>query len=412
MQWAEKYKSFKQKNNLKNISFVFLNIFLILLALNLISRNFFITQKEIMLLATVYVLIGFLLLNIPFTKLFKFIINKRSKKNDFVKAIGGLFFIFLSFVFLLFTDSQMIWVASIPLMISGLDLLLKSLKIQKKELYVLSFASFIYAIFYIVVYTVPFVWNALQKFSIIVSNVFGASFGPTVSGFWIFIIFVIFSKTIFFNTKNKKRALLINLHLVLLLVFWITYMAIISIIGFETKSNALNHHFYFFIACLILTFWFVNKIELFQGKIKAKKQKKLLKKVTIWAAVLLLISVILLTTFTGYNVQQNSTKNILFYGSLNNTIGRFDTPDYDKYGDGASGMFGMFPIYLSEAGYNCKILVNDEDYFLNLTFPPLSDKNLTRYSNFTDYVEIIENNRLTSEIFEDIDVFLFFSPNF
>ena len=107
-----------------------------------------ITEKNLMLLATVYILIGFLLFNIPFTKLYLILFNKYSERYDILQTISGLFFIFLSFVFLLFTDFQMLWIASIALLISGLDFCLKGLKVIKKELYVLAFVAFIYSVFF------------------------------------------------------------------------------------------------------------------------------------------------------------------------------------------------------------------------------------------------------------------------
>jgi hypothetical protein len=58
-------------------------------------------------------------------------------------------FILFSFLILFLTRITMLWFASISLVIMGLYLLLYELKIQKKELYILSFFSFVYCLFFI-----------------------------------------------------------------------------------------------------------------------------------------------------------------------------------------------------------------------------------------------------------------------
>ena len=312
----------------------------------------------------------------------------------------------------------MIWITCISLILCGLNLLLQAVKIKRKELNLLAVASFLYAIFFILVSSVPVFWNFIQKFSLLLSNSIGIvigkslSYGPSVSGFWIVIIFIIFSITLFLSYIKKRKYFAISL--IGLLIGWIIFLVIMGLLSFENKSNALDYHFYFFLICLIPTYWFITKCNVFKVSVKIPeikdiKRKDFSKYVTILSVVFLLISCIFLTCYIDVEgtSSNSSGKKILFYGK--NTIVRYDLPEYGNYSNRSLHMFSLLPIYLTQYGYSCKIIVDDIVNFMNNTFP--IDDNISRFINLTDYVELIESPTITRDILHDVDVFVVIAIN-
>lgn len=388
-----------------------INIFLILLVLNLLSLNMGIFEQSFILAFTLYILIGILLLNLPLKKLY--LIIRRKNKEHLYKILAGLILILFSFVLLLFTKMQILWVASIPILTSGLDLTLQGLDKKRKELHLLSAASFIYALFFMLLQTIPILWYTIQQSSLMFSNLIGSiinkplSLAPSASGLWIVIIFLILSIVSFSISHNKKQSQIIRLvlNIVGLLIAWSVYLIILGFIEFESKNDVINLHYILFLFCLIPTFLYPSKYEYKESTtriLKFKDIKKLPKNGAIWALLFLFISSVMLTTFIGADTADTDDQKILFYGQ--NMLGTWDIPEYGKYGREASGMFGLLPIYLTASGYENEIIVENITTFLNITQPV--HENITRYVNVTDYVSIIESPEINRDILKDIKVFV------
>ena len=403
---------------LKNSLFYYINTILIILVLNLLSVNFFKVESSFTLITIIYIIIGLLIFNIPFKRLYNYITRQNFKTIIFYNIIKGLFFIILSLFILLFSKIQMLWISSIPLILIGLDFILQSIGIIRKELFLLSVVAFVYTIFFILLQTIPQLWYSIQQFSLWFSKHIGLLIGvslllgPSASGLWIIIIFFIFSCCIFILSGLGKKLFLLNV--IGLAICWIVYLIILGFVEFELNSDVLNLHFVLFLLCLIPTFLYLRSIN-FSSKTmdnssyKNWKFKNIIKNGTVWALIFLFIFSILLTSFPGAeNINYNKAKkNILFYG--HNMLGSWDVPEYGKYGKTMSGMFGLLPYYLHLIGYNSKIVVEDRMKFLNNTFP--INKNITRYINITDYSSIIESSNITSDLLADIDIFVVINLN-
>ncbi|MCK5113040.1 MAG: hypothetical protein KAQ84_05800, partial [Thermoplasmatales archaeon] len=312
-----------------------INIFLILLVLNLLSLNMGIFEQSFTLAFTFYILIGILLLNLPLKKLY--LIIRRKNKEHLDKILAGLLLILFSFILLIFTKMQILWIASIPILTSGLDLTFQGLDKKRKELHLLSVASFIYALFFMLLQTIPILWYTIQRFSLMFSNLIGSiinkplSLGPSASGLWIVIIFLILSIVSFSISHNKKQSKIIRLtlNIVGLLIAWTVYLIIPGFIEFESKNDVVNLHYILFLLCLIPTFLYLSKYEYKETKTripKCKDIKKLAKNGAIWALLFLFISSVTLTTFIGADTKDADDQKILFYGQ--DMLGTWDIPEY------------------------------------------------------------------------------------
>jgi len=421
MVWRNCYKTiFRNKELLATAFTSGLNIALFLLVMNLLSVNLAIFDASFMLVPIAYLLVCMVIFNFPFRKLYARVQRKNLRKTSFYKILTGMVLIIFSFILLLYTRNQMLWPASLPVMISALDIVLKEVEIKRRELHLLAVASFSYAVFYIFEQTVPGLWYSIQSFSLWFSSVFGSLIGrsmllgPSISGLWIVIIFFIFSCCIFVLSRLKKRYFILNLAG--LAICWLVYMFISDLIGFKSKIDIVNGHYLLFIFCLVPTFLYLLKSKLKDESLgifsfKDLKLGRVVRNGSVWALVLLLLSGVVLTVFPGAgSIDTGCVKrNVLFYGQ--NMLGSWDVPEYsyERYGWNASGVFGLLPYYLNNSGYNVEIVVNDRSEFLNGTFPV--NENAVRYVNLTDYTTIIESSRITRNILRDVDVFVVIDLN-
>lgn len=428
-------KLFKDRKLLKTALISGLNISLVLLALNLLSVNFVIVEPSFMLISTVYLLLGLLLFNLPFKKLYS-VIRRHIGQAVLYKTMIGVVLILFSFILLLATSVQMLWLISISILVSGLDLTLQGIQIRRRELYLLSVASFVYALFYILVQSIPILWYSIQRFSLMFSSGIGSLvgnpllLGPSTSGLWIAVIFFIFFLVVFFLAGRRKKHF--ALSVLGLAICWLIYLIVLGFIEFESKSDVVNLHFILFLLCLIPTFVYLFKNRFVYEALDILgfediKIGRLIKNGAVWALVLLLLSGVILTVFPGAdNTNINDTKeNVLFYGR--NQLGSWDVPEYGRYGKNAPGMFGVLPYYLNNSGYNARIVVEDGVEFLNYMFPVeendtryvnLTDyttvvetENISRYINFADYITVVESNIITGDLLEDIDIFVVINLN-
>lgn len=424
------------KKLLKNSFISGLNIFFVLVALNFLSINFSISETRYMAALTILLMTCLIIINISLISLSKAVLRYKKERNYFYKTVIGLILILFSFIILINTRIQILWLASIPIMISGLDILLNGLKIQRKELYLLSFTSFFYVIIYIIMQTTSVVWFSIQKLSLSVANLVGSIvgkemlLGQSTSGLLILIIFLTFGFCTFLLTRQKKKFFIY--YNITLFLFWTGYLIFLSLIEFS-KKDVINYHFLFFLFCLIPTALYLIKVR---NKLNDKskksgfKLKNLSEKGVAFALILILIAGFLITIFPAANNDSSEEqKNILFYG--HQMLGSWDIPEYGKYGNMGSGMFGLLPYYMNLSGYSTSIIVDNETRFMKSNFPEnflssdyenytetvddnktaLANNTITRFVNFTDYTKIIESETITSDILNNFDIFVIINFN-
>ena len=415
----EDFKILKNADVMKSILTGGANIFFVLLALNLLSVNLVIVDSYFMRITTVYLLIGLIIFNVSFRKIFNILKRKNIEETSFNKTIVGILLIVFSFILLLGTWMQIFWLASVPILICGLNLTLKGIKIKRKELYLLSIASFVYVIFYVLLQTIPILWYSLQQFSMWFSSAVGSIIGkpmllgPSVSGLWIVMIFFLFSCCVFILTGLKKKHFIINI--IGLAICWIIYLIILGFVGFKTKSDALNLIYLIFFFCFIPTYYYLMNVRFSDENplpinFRGIKSKKIIKNVALWALVLLFISSVLITAFpcSGFKNMDCENKSILLYAQ--NMLGSWDVPEYGKYGKMASGMFGLLPYYLNDLGYKVSLVVENRVDFLNITLPVYYE-NISRYVNITNYATIVESPTITVDLLDDYDAFVVINLN-
>jgi len=370
-------KLFKKIKNKKDLFFSITILILSFLILNMLSGNmgffesFFMRFCSFCLLIVIF-LIVFLEKN-SFKKLIKNL-KKRERKN-----IAGLILILFSFFVLLFYNSQYLWLISIPIYLSGLMLINNDFSYKGKKFDLIIFTSFTYAFFIVVVDSIPILWSVLQKFSLTLSQGFGnvtgknIIFGPSVSGLWIFLLFLIFYLSIFILTdKNVKKFILVSIGL---FITWLVYLTFLSFFTFNTPLDLINSKYIFFILGLIPTILYFYKGDISNFKVSFPKFKKLdfkiYKRLSFWIIVFLFFSCFFLTTF--FYSSSNEGKIVVYNKDI---LGNWDKPEYGIYGKSAYDMFGFLDKNLDESGYDVEIL----------------------------------NENITKNIFEDTKVFVIINP--
>lgn len=388
-----------------------MNILCILLILNLLSDNFGIAPSSLIHLITIFLLLGVTLLNLPL----KHTVQMAWKKSPFqVTLTIGLILLIAAFLLFIFSNTQLLWLSSVPLLLSGLILCLSALGRTRKELHFLGVASFVYIVVFLLVQTIPSFWSFLQQCSLGLSYTIGSFFriplllGPTASGLGIVLVFLVFLFSIFLllRKKAKKDFIRVALGAGGILVVWFFYLLLLGYVSYETKSDAISLHPVFFLLCLIPTFWYlimIRSCETSPGAVPLQRPPKTqLKSKAVLMAVLLFLSTMVLTIFVGAGSPSVEHPKIIFYAD--HMLGTWDVPEYGKYGKDAVGMFGLWPVYLTTLGYETELLVENRTTFLDALQG--QTENITRYLNLSDYLTIIEIEQITHDLLNDASVFV------
>jgi len=206
-------------------------------------------------------------------------------------------------------------------------------------------AILIYALFYFSYQSSPFIFYALDYFSIVLSQTFSSLFlfiphklGPSASGLHVIIPFIIFFLMIF-----KKNSRNISIFTLSIIGIWIIFQAsgriLLSAFGQVTFQ------------ILILPLIFIVFLFLQPEEKEYQSNKKLLPVVSFF---ILLIVVIFFSTAFDISAQKN--KKVLFFED-----GFFDLkiPTFEKFGALEGGLFGMLPRYLAMHGYTSSTLKGD-----------------------------------------------------
>jgi hypothetical protein len=387
------------------------NIICVLLVLTLLSFTIGVASASVFHIIALFLLLGILLLNLPI----QHTIRNLTKTNPHIyQLLGGIILIVIGFLVLVLTNTQLLWISSIPVFLSGLYLSLQAIDQNRNELQLLVMTSFWYTLVVLFLQTLPFLWYGYKHISLVVSHGVGVitgtplSLGPTTSGLGIILPFLILLFVMFYHNaqKSRKEILAVSLSIGGLFLIWILYLFFLDFFSFSSKNDALNYHLVFFLFCLIPIFTFLLRQKQ-QGAfrhffLRKGYMRQLLKDGTVWAALLLFLSTIVLTSFVTNRVSPGEPPKILFYGD--HMLGTWDVPEYGKYGKDAVGMFGLWPIYLTSLGYTTEIVVQNRTNFLQVVQPP--DQNITRYLNLTDYTTIIESEEITQATLDGISIFV------
>ena len=401
---------------LLSVSYLCANVICILLTLTLLSGLFGFLPSSVLHLLALYLIIGVTLLNLPLKKTGYTLLIKNPEQK---KLAIGLLFWFGGFLLLLLTEKQYLWLLSIPLLLAGLKISLGALHIRRSELGVLMISSFAYGLVFLLLQTVPPFWWLFQQSSLVfshaVSTLLGSPvvLGPTASGLGILLIFLVFLLTIFILTRPKKTRELLwfGVSLLGLLLIWISYILLQSLLTYNS-SEIFTFLPIVFLISLIPAFILLlryNKTEHILEKPMSKTRllKNLIKNTRIWAAIFLMISTAFLTIFIDASPSSDESHTIVFYG--NTMVGTWDVPGYGRYGKDAVGMFGLWPVYLTSLGYTTALIIdNSTDLFQSSSS---LDQNITQYLNLTDYTTIIESENITQQILEYTDVFVIANLN-
>ena len=386
------------------------NLICILLVLNLLSTNFGFPSITILHLLSIFLLLGVVLLNVPLRQM----IRSATKTNPQITLlIFGILLCLFGFLLLILSNTQLLWICSVPVILSGLDLCLQGIDHRRNELHLLAVACFGYGVLFLFLETIPWAWSLYQQGSLFISHLIGVltntpfSVGPTSSGLGILLVSLIFLFSVFVVTprKTRKDLLVFSLSIGGACLVWLCYLVLLNQSSY-LATDALNLHPYFFLFNLIPIFsylFFSQKIVISNVPFYQKKHlQHHLKNGAVWAVILLLLSTTLLTIFINVGPSSLEQQKVLFYGD--HMVGTWDVPGYGTYGKDAVGMFGLWPIYLATLGYDSEILVQNRTQFLATV--QTQDENITRYVNLTDYTTVSEIKTITTSTFDNTAIFV------
>jgi hypothetical protein len=404
------YKKIHDTTKLFSGGILVINIFLILLSLNVLSSNFGFILASSQHLIALFILLGVVLLNLPLRLTLHHLFQANPHRLRLL--IGSLLCIF-GFLLLISPTIPFLWISSIPVILSGLTLSLQEIDRKRNELPLLAIVSFGYSLIFLLIQTVPSFWVMYQQTSLLATQILGGlthtsfSLGPTASGLGILLVSFVYLLGCFIvrSRKTWKDIRWFILWIFCLGITWFFYLLSLSFIIYP-MIDALNYHFWFFLLCLIPCFGILLRYQNTDTPLVICLQKTTLKhqvkNIAVWAAVLLFLSVSLLTVFIPGNSASVAQQKIVFYGQ--HMVGTWDIPAYGAYGKDAVGMFGLWPIYLTTFGYTTEILVDNTTHFLSMTQDTIP--NVTRYLNLTDYTTVRETPTLTTATLADASVFI------
>ncbi|MBN1861642.1 MAG: hypothetical protein JW840_09305 [Candidatus Thermoplasmatota archaeon] len=400
----------RSTNMLLSKTFTGVNILCILLTLNLLSGHFGFITASLAHLISIYLILGILLLNLPLRQTLHTLTQRTPRR---VHLMISLTVCLVGFLLLIISNTQLIWMSSISVFLSGLFLCVKTLDRTRTELGLLAVASFGYAIVFLLLQTLPLSWYIYQQSSLLVTTSIGSmtgtpqTLGPTTSSLGILLVSLVFLLTVFFFTskKTKRDIVWFSLCSVGLFLLWSLYLTFLSLTTYPAIES-LNYHVYFFLFSLLPPFLSLYSYHSTEPDSFVVPQKRrvihLLKNGTVWAAVFLFVSSMIFTIVITPEDSRDDSKKVLFYGS--NMVGTWDVPEYGKYGKDAVGMFGLWPVYLTTLGYQTALIVQNTTEFLTFLQPP--DQNITISLNLTEYTTVIESETITKNLLDGTTIFV------
>lgn len=406
----------RNKRVLLSASLLSINLLCILLILTILSKTLFFTYSSLYPLIAFFLMLGILLLNLPLQQTMLTLIKKNPHQVPFA---FGLLLCLGGFLLLILSHQHLLWLCSVPLILTGLTLNLQTLDKRRNEIPILAITSFVYALIFVLLQSIPFTWYLYQQGSLLTSQLVGTVtgtpllLGPSVSGLGILLLFLLLLFTIYSVTphKTKKDRLWFFLCITGVVFIWLCSLLLLSILTLTTSDVTL-FQVLFFILCLIPTVALL--IRYHEKGLSAEmilphknQMKRILKNGAVWAAILLFFSTTLLTLFFQTGAPPVDQQKIVFYGK--NMVGTWDVPAYGKYGKDAVGMFGLWPVYTTTLGYRTELIVENKTTLLDTD--QVFNQTITKYLNLTDYTTVTEAEELTSPLLENAAVFVIANIN-
>ncbi len=285
------------------------------------------------------------------------------------KFYSGITLIAVSLGLLLTAKRPELWLFSLPIFISGLDLVLRSGHATVKELPALSLGCIIYNIIYIGYNYVTPVWVGVRSASQTVSWVVGLiagsplNTGPTISGSMILLSFISFVLAFFILSRDKERGLS---DLSLLLLFPAAAMAAVGIgyllilsapFGPQTRGSSVMDSVYLAFTGFLMLFLILFLVLARNADVREVQIGKLIERKTD-IALFAVVSLSILTASINPSVYDGPPGKVVLY-ERDTEIG-FDIPrfpaaneSFEPYRGFSIGALGLF---LKSLGYNVEEL--------------------------------------------------------
>ncbi|MBU7018721.1 MAG: hypothetical protein HXS44_14520 [Theionarchaea archaeon] len=343
----------------------FTMITLLVLSFNLISVNIsYLSLTSLRFFGFILLLITFIAL-FPFSTLNQYTLtriqeNKESRDNTIMIGI-----VILASILLFATSSRIYWILSFGIFIFGLKNVSKSR--MDKEITLIMAGTLLYIFVFMVSLSSPFVYRSISSLSLQLTQSLGEfieipmSLGPSSSGFWIWMFFVLCIIALFIQdirTRQTLQTLILYLcgSFILWVVSLLCYSFVFSQLEIEPLSAVTLLQLALFFMLDGLFFVGLRKTELspFELKFYTKRWRRT------GVLLLLFVSVVLLTVMPY--VGRGETGKIVFY-ERDCSMGSY-IPEFPEEGEPLTGdqgiSFGATLWYFAERGYSIERL-DDEN---------------------------------------------------
>ena len=300
------------------------------------------------------VFLVFLLYSLPLP--FKKLLGKSLHTRGSFKLFINLFIILISVLILFYIKQPYIAAGSVPLLLIGVNGIQRLSGIKREENYILLTLSLVTFFTFYSIYSIPPLWHFFQKSSYLVSSLIGARYGPSVSGLYLILPFLILGIILLYKGIKKLYAILFLLSTI---VIWIIYVRLnVSLInGFEIDQ--INTLYILFIAESInaIIFCLLSPIN------NIPKQRKIFKVKTLYCYIFCITILITIFVSSFMPLHYTEKKEIVIY-KTKDMLGDWSKPDYSKFMAAGAGMFGMLPDYMNSLGYSVSMITNSSDLSL------------------------------------------------
>ncbi len=349
--------------NLQKIR-ILINIILILISINLLSKNFGIQNSNFLRFLSIIILTSIIFININFKEFFFGLFKKDLQK----RLLLGFIVLVLSYILIISNENQFLWLISIPIYLIGLIIISNS---NKSEFSILILCSTLYFILFLVISSVFQLYWIIDQISIYVSNGIGflshpITLGSNASGLLILFSFFSLLISIFLFSKNKKqKSFLLHSGFTFfsLIICWLVYILLHSYSIFGSNLETINSTYVLFILNSIVIFIYILKTlvsttEHYLPDLNFFKRLKTKNKlITIIVFLFLFLFAFILNSYIPGSNFNDSKKVGIYLPGIH--VGGVDLPEYGNYGRYAAGFFGAFPQYLE--AYNFDVDVFDEN---------------------------------------------------
>lgn len=272
----------------------------------------------------------------------------------------GAFLLTVSIASIIVSAKPELWLISLPIFISGLDLVLRSAKAVMKELPAVALGCIIYTIFYINYNYISSVWMGIRTMSQILSGIEGRflgtslNIGPTISGSLIILAFLSCLLAFFILSKKDDPKRFIGLIIIAIAAMIIASAGYILILSTHQIAEAkVMDNLY--LALSVFLILFIVVIQKFTLKdIPAGKPLERKTDIALLSAFFLLILVISIYP----DIYSGSPGNVVIYER--NTEIDFDIPQFPKENESFEPYrgfsIGALGLFLKSIGYNVEDL--------------------------------------------------------